>query len=486
MTQINKIVMHGFKSFARRTELVFGNEFNCILGPNGCGKSNVLDALCFVLGRMSAKSLRVEKSTNLIYNGGKTKKPMKQGEVSIYFDNSKKTFPTDDPYVKITRIVRQSGQSIYKINDKTRTRQQIVDLMSVAKIDPDGYNIILQGDIVRFTEMRPDDRRMLIEEIAGISIYEEKKQKALRELEKVEERLKEAAIILAERNTYLKELKKERDQALKFKDLKSRINENKASYLYIQIEKKEKEKSELKQKIDGYNERINLIQSKITEYKKTIENKKEQINQIGREIEEKGEKEQVSLHQEIEQIKVKLATNKTRIENCRNEIDKINLRKQELGKELEEIKQQIEDLKNQKEDTSKQKEDKNKELNTVEEGIKKFKTRNEIDNATEIEKEIEKIDKDAEEKQKEIEEVRKSQQDLLRKKDYLEFQISSLDEKIEKVLKIEKEHKAQIEDLKNKKSQFKNTIEELNQKLNEDSSLAVQIAERKKSFVKRK
>ena len=170
MTQINKIVMHGFKSFARRTELVFGNKFNCILGPNGCGKSNVLDALCFVLGRMSAKSLRVEKSTNLIYNGGKTKKPMKQGEVSIYFDNSKKTFPTDDPYVKITRIVRQNGQSIYKINDKTRTRQQIVDLMSVAKIDPDGYNIILQGDIVRFTEMRPEDRRILIEDIPQVVV----------------------------------------------------------------------------------------------------------------------------------------------------------------------------------------------------------------------------------------------------------------------------------------------------------------------------
>ena len=485
MTQINKIVMHGFKSFARRTELIFGNAFNCILGPNGCGKSNVLDAICFVLGRMSAKSLRVEKSPNLIYNGGKTKKPMKQGEVSIYFDNSKKTFPTDDPYVKLTRIVRQNGQSIYKINDKIRTRQQIVDLMSVAKIDPDGYNIILQGDIVKFTEMRPDDRRMLIEEIAGISIYEEKKQKALRELEKVEERLKEADIILAERNTYLKELKKERDQALKFKELKGRINENKASYLYIQIEKKEKERTELKQKIDSYNGKVKGIQDKIAELKKNIDEKKEKIIQIGKEIEERGEKEQVMLHQEIEQLKVKLATNKTRIENCRNEIDKINLRKEELKKELQEIKQQIKDLNNQKSEIAKQKEEKQKELENIENELRKFKTRNEIDSATEIEKEIEKIDKEAEEKQKEIEEVRKKQQDLLRRKDYLEFQISSLDEKIEKVLKIKKEHASQIEELKNKKSEFKKTIEELNQRLNEDSSLAVQIAERKKKLVKK-
>ena len=86
MTRINKLVMHGFKSFAQRIELVFGNDFNCVLGPNGSGKSNILDALCFVLGRLSSKSLRAEKAANLVYNGGKTKKPMKQGEVSIFWN----------------------------------------------------------------------------------------------------------------------------------------------------------------------------------------------------------------------------------------------------------------------------------------------------------------------------------------------------------------------------------------------------------------
>ena len=79
MTRINRMVMSGFKSFAKKTELRFGTDFNCILGPNGSGKSNVLDALCFVLGKGSAKGLRVEKASNLIYNGGKTKKPAKEG-----------------------------------------------------------------------------------------------------------------------------------------------------------------------------------------------------------------------------------------------------------------------------------------------------------------------------------------------------------------------------------------------------------------------
>jgi len=248
-TKINKIVMNGFKSFAKHTEILFNGNFNCVLGPNGSGKSNVLDALCFVLGKSSAKSLRAEKSSNLIYNGGKLKKPSKQGEVSIFFDNNNKTFPTEDDEVKLTRIVRHNGQSIYKINDQTRTRQEILELLSFARINPEGYNIILQGDIVKFVEMHPNERRELIGEIAGINVYEEKRHKAVLELDKVGERLKETEIVLAERNTYLKELKKDRDQALKYKDMNDKIRENKASYLKLQIDKKENEKIEAQKKI---------------------------------------------------------------------------------------------------------------------------------------------------------------------------------------------------------------------------------------------
>jgi len=233
MTKINKMVMHGFKSFANRTELLFGGDFNCILGPNGSGKSNIGDALCFVLGKAGAKGLRAEKTANLIYNGGKLKNPAKQGEVSIYFDNTKKTFPTEDDEIKISRIITSSGQSKYKINDKTRTREQIRDLLGLAKIDPDGYNIILQGDIIRFTEMPTTERRVLIEDISGISIYEEKKHKAQLELERTGEKLKDADLILSERGTYLKELRKDRDEAQKYKDMNDKIRQNKASYLKI-------------------------------------------------------------------------------------------------------------------------------------------------------------------------------------------------------------------------------------------------------------
>jgi len=140
--------------------------------------------------------------------------------------------------VKVTRIVRQNGQSVYKINDQTRTRQEIIELLSIARINPDSYNIILQGDIVKFVEMHPNERRELIGEIAGISIYEERKHKAVLELQKVDEKLKETEIVLAERNMYLKELKKDRDHALKYQDMSEKIKVYKASYLKLQIDKK--------------------------------------------------------------------------------------------------------------------------------------------------------------------------------------------------------------------------------------------------------
>src|SRR4030043_1157237 len=101
-TKIKRLVMDGFKSFGKYTELMFGDEFNVVLGPNGSGKSNILDALCFVLGKSSSKSLRAEKSANLIYNGGKTKQPAKEATVTIYFDNKEKIFPLTTPEIKIS------------------------------------------------------------------------------------------------------------------------------------------------------------------------------------------------------------------------------------------------------------------------------------------------------------------------------------------------------------------------------------------------
>jgi len=483
MTKINKMTMQGFKSFAKHTGFLFSGDFNCVLGPNGSGKSNVLDSLCFVLGRSSSKSLRAEKSSNLIYNGGKTKKPAKEGEVSIYFDNTNKIFPTDDNEVKISRIVRHNGQSIYKINNQKKTRQEILDLLSFARIDPEGLNIILQGDIISFTDMPSIERRLLIEDIAGIGVYEEKKQKALRELERVEEKIKEAEIILKERETYLKELKNERNQALKFKEMKDRLVEYKATLCHLNMEKKTGIKKELDDNIAELNRKLQDSNNQIAELKKKIQEKKDRIDELSREIEEKGEKEQVDMHRKVESIKIELATNNARVDSLNEESKKIKAREEELKGELDEQLKQIGNLEEQKKGINDHKIELNKEKKLVETQIVKFREKNHLDNAHEIEREIDQLDKNIEEKEKIISELREKQQSFLREKDRLEIQIQSMDEKIGKVLEVEKEHKAQIEELKKKKKEFEEITKELNGFLEEDSSLAKELLKEREGLI---
>lgn len=482
MTKINKMVMNGFKSFAKHTELVFGDDFNCVIGPNGSGKSNILDALCFVLGRMSAKSMRAEKSANLIYNGGKTRNSAKQGEVSLYFDNQDKEFPLEEEEVKITRIIKKSGQSVYLINDDKSTRQQILDLMSTARIDANGFNIVLQGDIVRFTEMPLDHRREIIEEISGISVYEEKKHKALRELDKVEERLKEASIVLTERNAYLKELKKERDQALKFRELQSQIKENKASYLYIQIERNEKEKEKYDSQIAEHQGKLDSMNNEIQEIKNEIEEKKKNIEDLNKDIEEKGDKGQAQIQRDIEEAKVQLATKKTRKDNIRAEIEKIQIRRKQLEDDLSEADSKIQELRKKKEELTGERVGKAEELEKLEKQVSGFRGDNSINDAAQIEQKIEEIEKESEDKQKGVEKLREKQQELIRNKDSLDFQMNNVDEQIQKMKAVEKEHQSKIDDLKKKKEEFKSSVEELNKRLEEDSIIAKQIGSKKEEL----
>lgn len=482
-TRITKMVMHGFKSFAKRTELLFGPSFNVVLGPNGSGKSNILDSLCFVLGKSSSKSLRAEKTSNLLYNGGKSKQPAKSGEVSIFFDNTLKTFPTEAEFVKITRIIKENGQSVYKINDENRTRQQILDLLSIARINPDGYNIILQGDIVRLVEMSTIERRMIIEEISGIGVYEEKKQKALHELEKVDLRLSEAEIVLKERKTYLRELKKDRDQALKYKELNDKIKVNKASFLKRKINAKVSERDEIQSKIDKETEKLQKIQSKIAKYREDILKRREEIRQIDQEMELKGEKEQIQIQKDLETLRVDLATKKTRITSLQNEINRVRMRKEQLKKNLEDVEGKIKDLKEQHADHTKRLEHLTSQRKEIEEKLGAFKKKNKIDDEGGIEKQIEKIDLVIDSKQKEIEELRKSQQDLLREKDRIDFTLQSVDEKIAKVMEIEKEHEDDIKRLKSMKTDFNRSTIELNTLLTNDSTLAAKTGAMRKQLI---
>ena len=484
LTKINKLVMDGFKSFGKRTELLFDNDFNVVLGPNGSGKSNILDALCFVLGKSSAKSMRAEKTSNLIYNGGKTKNPAKQAEVSIVFDNTKKVFPTEESEVKVSRVVRGDGQSKYKINGKTRTRQEILDLLSFAKIDPNGYNIILQGDIVHFCEMPAVERRQIVEEIAGIGLYEEKKHAALNDLDKVDGNLGQVGIILKERESYLKDLRKDRDHAVKFKALNDSLRTNKASLVKRQLDTKSTEATKLGEKLGNFKTKFDKLQGQVKTNRDGISQKRNEMQQIDQEVQQKGEKDQVAMQKEIEGLRISIATDKTRLSAVHTELGRITQRKDQLNKAFDEIGGKLKEAKQQKEDLETRKNTLATELVNHETKMDAFKKKHQLGEDSDFNKQILDLDIEAEDKQKAISQMREEQQNRLREKDKIEFQLQTIDQQIGKMKSLEKEHADEIKSLKQKKEEFKKAVLELNQLLNDDSHMAAKLAQNKGSLLK--
>ncbi|MFH1787496.1 MAG: chromosome segregation SMC family protein [archaeon] len=375
MVYIKKLVMYGFKSFPRKTELPFTPGINVILGPNGSGKSNVSDALCFVLGRLSVKSMRAAKAKNLIFLGTKVASPSKEAMVEMVFDNSDRGFSIDEEEISIKRTVKRNGQSIYKINNQTKTRQEILSLLSLAGIDPNGFNIILQGEIQNFVKMHTEERRKVIEEVSGISIYESRKERSLKELDRTDEKLKEVSAILRERTSYLNNLEKERQQALKFKKLEKDIKKFKASIIFHDLTSRKKQIKLIEFEIEKRNKEKEKVKKVIIEFESNIIDMTSKINSINSTIQKSTGLEQEKLNQEIANIRAELAGLNVKSENLESKISSLLKQEKELIQEISEYETSIKDLqkesptleKNQKEiETKKQK------LENLEKERKKF------------------------------------------------------------------------------------------------------------------
>ncbi|OIO40431.1 hypothetical protein AUJ61_01910 [Candidatus Pacearchaeota archaeon CG1_02_30_18] len=344
MSYVKKLVMHGFKSFPRKTELPFTPGINVILGPNGSGKSNITDALCFVLGRLSIKSMRAAKASNLLFMGTKVASPSKEASVEIVFDNTNNIFGTNEEEISIKRIVRKNGQSIYKINNETKTRQEVLSILAQAGIDPNGFNIVLQGEIQNFVRMQSEERRRVIEEVAGISIYESRKEKSIKELEKTEEKLKEVSAILKERNSYLSNLEKEREAALKHKKLEEDVRKFKKSIFFSDLTKKKKESEEINKEIENKGKESEKIKKVIISFETEIETLEEKISEINSKIQKQTGLEQEKLNREISNLRAELAGLYVKKENHEKKLKEIDRKKLSLQSSMEENEVSIKNL----------------------------------------------------------------------------------------------------------------------------------------------
>ncbi|MDG1278518.1 MAG: chromosome segregation protein SMC [Algoriphagus sp.] len=262
---LSKLEIKGFKSFGDKMVINFDKGITGVVGPNGCGKSNVVDAIRWVLGEQKTRMLRSDKMENVIFNGTKNRKPSNLAEVSLTFENTKNLLPTEYTYVTITRRYYRSGESEYQINGVTCRLKDITNLFMDTGINSNSYAIIELKMIDELLNDKNNSRRELFEEAAGISKFKNRKRETLRKLEDTDGDLARVEDLLFEIEKNLKSLEKQAKQATKYFEIKTEYREASINLAKKSIEKYSKSLIDAAKKIQEESDQKLQFQTRITD-----------------------------------------------------------------------------------------------------------------------------------------------------------------------------------------------------------------------------
>ncbi len=245
--RLTRLDISGFKSFAKKTELQFGDGITAVIGPNGSGKSNIADAVRWVLGEQSAKALRGTKMEDVIFNGTQTRRPQSMCEVTLTFDNSDHKLQTDYQEVAVTRRMYRSGESEYVLNGKTCRLKDIMELFRDTGIGKDGYSIISQGKVDEILSNKSNDRRVALEEAAGVTRYRARKEEAERKLEATEKNMERLLDLLQELGDRLGPLEEQSAAARRFLKLREELKDLDVNMFLYQTDRQKERLAVLKE-----------------------------------------------------------------------------------------------------------------------------------------------------------------------------------------------------------------------------------------------
>lgn len=371
LPKIQKLHLKNFKSF-RKAEIPFSNGFTSIVGSNGSGKSNILDALLFVMGSTSLKSIRASKLTDLINsstseNYAKVELCLKKGK---------------DKY-EISRLIDKTGKSVFRINGNRKQLNEVSSLLSGLGFSNENHNIVVQGDITKIINLSPLQRREIIDDTAGLKEFDEKKAEAEKELDKVAQKIKDVRIVLNERNSFLLDVEKEKQLAEKYNSLKEKKNSIKATLIYKELQENisfldnaNKNLNSLSIKKQEIEDKLSSAEEELKESKKElvsinqniIESNKKIYSEVGSDLESKKSDLRVLLESIDFNSKV-FEKNQKKLFGIEKEISEIDNKKtfsfsekEKLENKLAPIMEQIEVLQNQKSELEQSVESKNKEI----------------------------------------------------------------------------------------------------------------------------
>lgn len=436
---LKEIQMENFKSFGKKLTVPFFPGFTAITGPNGAGKSNIADAILFVLGPKSSKVMRAGRLTDLIFNGGKKhKNPAKYCKVSLVFNNRDRRMPVDSDEVVLTRMIKRAPlkndpdnyYSRFYINGKPASFSDFENLLVHARISGDGYNIVKQGDITYLTEMGGVERRRIIEDIAGISKFDEDIRKAEKEKIEVDSNLDRIKIILNEISSQIRQLKNDRDSAYRYKELKDQLYEIKAKIALKKKQDVEAQISEIQKQIESYETEKKKLEEKSKEIREKYKKSQKELSEIENKISEVGGDEVKALKEKIDKIRSEEIKIEERINYSNDEILELQKEQKELQGHLESVQNELEKYNNKLEEFEQQISAKQKELDEKEKILVSIKEdiAQSDDKSMDLTHELAKMREEYNEKNTIIHELKLKRDRFTDKIDALEHQIAELQE----------------------------------------------------------
>ncbi|WP_252230340.1 chromosome segregation protein SMC [Clostridium sp. ZBS15] len=318
---LKSLDIRGFKSFADKTELKFNDGVTAVVGPNGSGKSNISDAVRWVLGEQSVKTLRGGKMEDVIFAGTQYRKPVGLAQVSLTLDNSDEKLSTEYNEVTVSRRIFRSGESEYLINNKKCRLKDVINLFMDTGIGKEGYSLIGQGKIESILSGRPEERRALLEEAAGIVKFKSRKEEAEKKLANTDSNLVRIRDIISTYSDRIEPLRIDREKALKFNLISEDLRKNEVSLLVKYIKIKEEELKEFDNELENKTTFINEKKRELNSLKEELKFLEENINLLEKETEQ-DKTAYYKLKELISENSKDIELNKERIKNLKEKISK--------------------------------------------------------------------------------------------------------------------------------------------------------------------
>ena len=491
---IKELVLDNFKSFGRKTRIPFYEDFTTVSGPNGSGKSNIIDSILFALGLARTSGIRAEKLTDLIYNPGHQEGESFQGEreasVEVVLNNADGTLSraqvvnavgSDDvgdvDEISITRRVKETEEnyySYYYINGRSVNLSDIQDLLSQAGVTPEGYNVVMQGDVTEIINMTAGSRREIIDEIAGVAEFDQKKEAAFEELAVVEDHIEEAELRIEEKEARLDQLEDERETALEYQDLKEQKGEYESYRKAAELEDKREELAEVDAEVADLEETLSERQAELDERQGQVMRLEDDLEELNAEIERKGEDEQLEIKRETEEIKGDIARLEDRIESAEETAESAeNERRQAFVKidrkqeRIDELEAEIRETKVTKSSVAAELQEKEAELDDVEGQIEELGT------------EFEEIKADLQDRKEALEAAKDEKNDLQREQDrLLDEARRRSNEQSEKEAEIE-EAEAKIPEIRAEIDDLEDAASRVDDSLSVDELMGIEATARK-------